>query len=261
MDSVIMDSVITAIYQCKQREGRPLSVVDLIEKDFLTLAQAAWLVSRVEEGSSWLVGAIPSHAGKTTLMSALLVFLPAQEQVTVAGSDQDWKSFMHNGCVIAEEISDHGHGQYLWGDNIRQFTSIPACGGRIASTIHATTLKQVREQVARQGTADEDAVAAFGMFIPIEVEYMPDAPEHSAASPGSQARGGHRRPILSRTVEVIHYHDGGEWHTIDREVRLTRKQEAVSGFLRACLDAEIRSCEAVRQAWLAYGSKGSHQQG
>ena len=257
-----MDSVITAIYQCKQREGRSLSVVDLIEKDLLTLTKAAWLVSRVEEGSSWLVGAIPSHAGKTTLMSALLVFLPAQEQVTVADADQAWKSCMHNGCVIAEEISDHGHGQYLWGDNIRQFTSIPACGGRIASTIHATTLKQVREQVARQGVAaedaaDKDAVAAFGMFIPIEVEYMPDAPEHSSIFPGSQERGRHRRPILSRTVELIHYHDGGEWHTIDREVRLTRKQEAVSGFLRSCLDAEIRSCEVLRQAWLAYGSKGS----
>ena len=260
MDSVVMDSVITAIYQCKQREGRPLSVVDLIEKDFLTLTQAAWLVSQVEKGSSWLVGAIPSHAGKTTLMSALLVFLPEQEPVTVAGSDQAWKSCRNNGCVIAEEISDHGHGQYLRGDSICQFTSIPACGGRIASTIHATTLNQVREQVAHQCAAGEDALAAFGMFIPVEVEYMPEALEQSAISPGNQQRGGHHRPILSRTVECIHYHDGGEWHTIDREVRLTEKQEAASGFLRSCLDAEIRSCEALRQAWLAFGSTGSRQQ-
>lgn len=255
-----MDSVITAIYQCKQREGRPLSVVDLIEKDFLTLTQAAWLVSHVEAGSSWLVGAIPSHAGKTTLMSALLVFLPDQEQVTLAGSNQSWGSCGHNCCVIAEEISDHEREHYLWGDDVRQFTSIPACGGRIASTIHATTLKHVREQVARQCVAGEDAVAAFGMFIPIEVEYMPDSPEHSSNFPGSQQRGGHRRPILSRTVEFIHYHNGGEWQTIDREVRLTGKQEAISDFLRSCLDTKIRSCEELRQAWLGRGLTDSHQQ-
>lgn len=54
-----MDSVITTIHQCIQRDERPLSVIDLIEKELLTLHQTAWLVSRVEEGSSWLVGAIP----------------------------------------------------------------------------------------------------------------------------------------------------------------------------------------------------------
>ena len=255
-----MDSVITAVYQCKQREGRPLSIVDLIEKDLLTLAQAAWLVSRVEEGSSWLVGAIPSHAGKTTLMSALLVFLPAQEQVTLTDSNQSWESCIHNCCVIAEEISGHEHGRYLWGDDIRRFTSIPAGGGRIASTIHAATLEQVREQVARQCPAGEDAVAAFGMFIPIEVEYMLDSPEHSSLSPGSQQKGGHHRPIRSRAIKFIHYHSGGEWQTINREVRLTKKQEAISGFLRSCLDTNIRSCEELRQAWLARDLTGSHQQ-
>ena len=241
-----MDSAIAVIHQCMQRGERPLSVVDLIERDLLTLNQAAWLVSRVEEGSSWLAGAIPGHAGKTTLMSALLVFLRAHEQATLARAGQPWESFARNCCVIAEEISDHGLERYLWDEDIRGFTSIPTRGGRIASTIHATTVEQVREQVARQCAAGENAVAAFGMFIPIEVGFAPDAPEHDHTARGGERQG----PISSRSVELIHYHDGGKWHTIDRQVKLARKHYAISGFLRSCLESEIRSCEALRKAWL-----------
>jgi hypothetical protein len=246
-----MDSVITTIHQCMQRGERPLSVVDLIEKDLLTLNQAAWVVSRIEAGSSWLAGAIPGHAGKTTLMSALLVFLPAQEQATLARAGLSWESFGPNCCAVAEEISDHGRERYLWDEDVRGFTSIPTRGGRIASTIHATSLEQVREQVARQCAAGENAVASFGMFIPIEVTYAPDSPEHDHIPQRDEPqRGKRRRPINSRIVELIHYYDGGNWQTIDREVGLTGKQEGIAGFLRSCLESEIRSCEALRMAWL-----------
>jgi hypothetical protein len=242
-----MDSVITTIHECMQRGERPLSLVDLVEKDLVTLNQASWLVSRIEAGSSWLTGAIPSHAGKTTLSSALLVFLPAQEQVALAHPSQSWDSCAQDCCVMAEEISGHGRGGYLWDDAVRRFTAIPAQGGRIAATIHATTLAQVREQVAQECAAGENGVASFGMFIPIEVEYAPedDVPTHG--------RRHHHRQITSRIVEVIHYHEGGEWQTIDREVALTVRQEAISKFLRKCLETDIRSVEALRMAWLAEG--------
>ena len=245
-----MDLIIATIHQCMQRGERPLSVIDLIEKELITLNQAAWLVSRIEAGSSWLAGAIPGHAGKTTMMSALLVFLQAQEQATLARPGLPWESFGPNRCVVAEEISDHGRERYLWGEDVRGFTSIPACGGRIASTIHATTLEQVREQVARQCGAGENAVASFGMFIPIEVEFAPDAPDAPQYDHSSQ-RGRRHRPILSRTVEFIHYHDGGRWQTIDREVKLTGKPQAIADFLRSCLESGIHTCEALRKAWLA----------
>jgi hypothetical protein len=248
-----MDSVIATIHQCIQRGERPLSVIDLIEKDLLTMNQAAWLVSRVEEGSSWLVGAMPSHAGKTTLMSALLVFLPAQEQATLVRPGLPWESFGPNCCVVAEEISDHGRERYLWNDDVRGFTSIPVHGGRIASTIHATTLEQVREQISRQCAAGENGVASFGMFVPIEVEFAPESPEHNHAP--HRGKGGRRhRSINSRTVEFIHFHDGRGWNAIDREVKLTSRQESVAGFLGSCLDSEIRTCKALRQAWLAKGT-------
>ncbi|BCM93679.1 hypothetical protein IAD21_05570 [Abditibacteriota bacterium] len=241
-----MDSVTTTIDQCMQRGERPLSVIDLIEKDLITLNQAAWLVSRIEEGSSWLVGAIPGHAGKTTLMSALLVFIQAQEQATLAEAWSPWESFGQNCCVVAEEISDHNRGRYLWDEDVHGLTAIPARGGRIAATIHATTLEQVRDQISRQCGAGESAVTSFGIFIPIEVTYEPGSP-----SDGHSPEGRRRRAIRSRTVEVIHYYDSGQWNTIDREIKLTGKQESISFFLRSCLESGIDSCEALRKAWLA----------
>ena len=244
-----MDSVITTIHQCMQRGERPLSVIDLIEKELLTIDQAAWLVSRVEEGSSWLVGAIPGHAGKTTLMSALLVFLQAREQATLVRAGLPWESFGQNCCAVAEEISDHNRGGYLWDEDVRGLTSVPARGGRIASTIHATTLEQVHEQVARQCAAGENGVASFGVFIPIEVTYEPEPLEDGHPTQGGKRH--RRRTIRSRTVEFIHSHDSGRWNTIDRAVKLTAKQEPASRFLRSCLDSGIRECEALREAWLA----------
>jgi hypothetical protein len=85
------------------------------------------------------------------------------------------------------------------------------------------------------------------MFIPIEVTSVPDSLEDGPIAPG----GKRRRSIESRTVDLIHYHGSEGWNTIDREVKLTSQQDAIAGFLRSCLESENRTCEALRQAWLA----------
>jgi len=227
-----------------QRGERPLSVIDLIEKEFISLNQAAWLVSHIEQGASWLVGAIPSHAGKTTMMSALLVFLEENEQVTLARAGLPWESFGENCCVVSEEISDHRRGVYLWYEDVRGLTAIPARGGRITSTIHGNNLEQVREQISRQCGAGEYGVASFGIFIPIDVEFAPDSFEETHHG------GRRRRTVTSRRVESIHHYDNERWTTIEREVKLTERQEAIADFLRSCLESGINTCEALREAWL-----------
>jgi hypothetical protein len=236
-----MDSVVTTIRQCMQRGAQPLSVIDLIEKDMLTIEQAAWLASMIDQGSSWLVGAGPGHAGKTTLMSALLVFLPAGERATLAHPGAKWKSFGRDTCVVTEEVSDHNPGRYLWGEDVLGLTSVPAQGGRITSTIHADTLEEARDQVAHQCAAGEKGLAAFGMFIPIEVSFADDVPEGRR----------HHRAISSRAVRQIHYYDDGAWKTVDRKLKLTAAQRPVADFLSTCRQAETRSCQALRSAWLA----------
>jgi hypothetical protein len=242
-----MDSVMATICQCMQRGAEPLSLIDLIENDMLTFGQAAWLISRIEKGSSWLVGAAPGNAGKTTLMNALLVFLPAREEATLAHPGAQWKSFGPGTCVVTEEISDHIPGHYLWEEDVRGLTLVPGQGGRITSTIHADTLEEAREQVARQCGAGEEGLASFGMFIPIEVSFA----EESNHRGGLRERARHRRPISSRSVRHIHYRSGNGWKTIGRDVRLTAKQELIADFLKACCQSGARSCQALRSAWLA----------
>lgn len=104
----------------------------------------------------------------------------------------------------------------------------------------------MREQISHQCAAGESAVASFGMFIPIEVTYAPESPEEAPIFP----QGKRRRPISSRTVELIHFYDGGTWNTLDREMKLTEKQEAIADFLRSCLGSGTNTCEALRRAWL-----------
>ena len=53
-----------------------LSVIDLIKAGTLNIAQAAWLALRILDGDSFLIGARPGAAGKTTVMGALLGLLP-----------------------------------------------------------------------------------------------------------------------------------------------------------------------------------------
>jgi hypothetical protein len=68
-----------------------LSVVDLLEAGTLSLAQAAWLAARVAEGSSWLVGARPGGAGKTTVMAALLAMVPVAQRVRLTLTRGGWR--------------------------------------------------------------------------------------------------------------------------------------------------------------------------
>ena len=65
------------IDRCNQRSARMLSIVDLLEAGTLSPALAAYLLAAISRGASFMVGALPGSAGKTTVMGALLNFVPA----------------------------------------------------------------------------------------------------------------------------------------------------------------------------------------
>ena len=64
------------IEQLNQRGGRMLSIVDLIQAGTISVEMAAYAMRAMEAGDSLLTAARPGGAGKTTLMAALLNFLP-----------------------------------------------------------------------------------------------------------------------------------------------------------------------------------------
>ena len=65
------------IDRCNQRGGRMLSIVDLIEAGTFPRDLAACCLAVIGGGGSFMVGALPGGAGKTTVMGALLNFVPS----------------------------------------------------------------------------------------------------------------------------------------------------------------------------------------
>ena len=61
-----------------------LSVFDLLDAGTLDLNLAAYLMARISKGASFWVGAVPGGAGKTTVMCALLNFVPVDVSFVAA---------------------------------------------------------------------------------------------------------------------------------------------------------------------------------
>ena len=126
-----MDSVIDVVNGSNQRGGRMLSVPDLVEAGTLTVELAAWLIGRIESGSSFLVGANPGGAGKTAVAGALLAMLPASEPVYVTHRGGRWKTAGPGECVVAYEISPASFTAYVWGEECRRLARLGLNGSRI----------------------------------------------------------------------------------------------------------------------------------
>lgn len=226
------DPVLDLIRRGNQRGGRALSVIDLVEAGTLERALCAWLLDRVLAGSSWLVGARPGGAGKTTVMSALLAMVPEGTVAHLVTPSSGWERARPGECVVAYEISPHALESYVWGEEVQQMVRLGHGGCRIVSNLHADTLDEARAQVADQCGAGEPGLRAFGMFIPIRV-----------------TRGAHG---TSRVVERVEFVEGDAWHVQDSEPKCEGRAARIAEFLKDCRKRSVCEIEEVRAAWLAW---------
>lgn len=225
------DPVLDLIERANQRGGRMLSLVDLVERETLSLAQAAWLVGRVEDGSSWLVGARPGGAGKTAVMCALLGFLPPGERVHLAVPEGAWAAARPGECVVAYEIGPGGYDAYVWGAELRRLAALGAAGCRVVSNLHADTPAEVVAQLCGENGVTAAQAAAFGLFLPIRL------------TDGT--------PEPRRRVPGVYQATAAGWAATVPPEPLPAREQAVTRFLGDCLHAGTRRVEAVRRAWLA----------
>jgi len=65
------------IDRCNQRGGRMLSIVDLVQAGTFTVDLAAYALAAIGKGASFMVGALPGGAGKTTVMGVIQSLLAA----------------------------------------------------------------------------------------------------------------------------------------------------------------------------------------
>jgi len=157
------------IEACNQRGGRMLSIVDLIEAGTFAPDLAAYALAAIGKGASFMVGALPGGAGKTTVMGALLNFVPAGIQPVAA----DGLATIEQGiarrdplaCYICHEIGDGGYFAYLWGGVLRRYFELPAAGHMLATNLHADTYEQAQRQVCRDNGVPEAAFQRMNLLF------------------------------------------------------------------------------------------------
>jgi hypothetical protein len=139
----------------------PRSLLWLIERGVLDLQLAAFLSLAIEARASMIVVSEPHEAGKTTLLTALLDFLPDTVQPVYLRGWYERFSFLdtlppESAYVLCNEISAHLP-TYLWGRGVRRVFEAAGSGYPLATTMHAT------------GAADAfDQLAAYPLDVPLD---------------------------------------------------------------------------------------------
>jgi len=125
--------------------------VDLIEAGTMTRDMAAYSLAAIGNGASFMVGALPGGAGKTTVMGTLLSFVPADVRLLPADGveaiDRGLGKPAPKTCYICHEIGNGAYYAYLWGQPLRRYFKLPAAGHMIATNLHADTYDQAHTQV------------------------------------------------------------------------------------------------------------------
>lgn len=160
------------IDRCNQRGGRMLSIVDLLEAGTVTRDLAAYFQAAIGGGASFMVGALPGGAGKTTVMGALLNFVPAGAVLMPA---EDAEAIGRAAaqprrlCMICHEIGPGGYYAYLWGPALRAYFALADMGHILATNLHADTFEQASEQVCRTNGVPPEQFRKMNLLLFLSV--------------------------------------------------------------------------------------------
>ena len=147
---MLEDQVVREINALNQRGGRMLSMVDLLLAGTVDLKLAAYLMGAIRQGASVLCCAGPGGTGKTTLLGALLGFLPRQGVIKVVEKAEPLKWYTEQSdpelstWFVCHELGPGPWYSYLWGEGARSFLSMPHGGRFCATTVHADDLGELR---------------------------------------------------------------------------------------------------------------------
>jgi len=161
------------IDRCNQRGGRMLSIVDLLDAETITLDLAAYSLAAISQGASFLTAALPGGAGKTTIMGALLSFVPAEVELAAAADAATVARGLAcptpRCCYLCHEIGAGPYYAYLWGQDLRDWFRLAAAGHQLASNLHADTYAQAREQICGDNDVPAEDFGRIGLLYFIAV--------------------------------------------------------------------------------------------
>ncbi len=149
------------IERLNQRGGRALSIVDLIEDGTITAEMAALCFQAVRGGAPFLTGAVPGGAGKTTLMAAVLAFLPPSERIVTVADRSAIDAALAGrvappATLMAHEIGSGPWFGYIWGREAADFFRVGAAGLRPVTCLHADSPEQAWDILGPLGVARGD---------------------------------------------------------------------------------------------------------
>lgn len=162
-----------------------ISLQDMVTNGSVSGEGAELLRGIGAAGSSFLVHALPRNAGKSTLTNAILAAAPADmPRHDFYGTSEEVEALVSlptRGYVVVGEIGHHGRPGYLAGEEeVGQIFRLVAAGYSLASSLHADTVEEVFEVLARNGVARQ-AAASIRYFVQVRVFGDPMSPTASRA--------------------------------------------------------------------------------
>ena len=126
---------------------QPLSIVDLLRSGNLDARVAAFLWLALERRASLVVTSTLEDAGKTTLLTALLDFLPPDIEAIFLRGWYERFDFVESRdpastYLLCNEISDNLP-TYLWGPGVRRLFETVELGYGLATTVHGKNAAEV----------------------------------------------------------------------------------------------------------------------
>lgn len=153
-----------------------MSIFDLLATKTLDLDLAAYLMARISMGASFMVGSVPGGAGKTTVMCALLNFVPADVSLIAATPHivHEAAKAPPRACYICHEIGSGPYFAYLWADALQAYCQLFQHGHILATNLHADDLEQARDHICVANRVPLEHFNRFELlvFLRIDGDYV-----------------------------------------------------------------------------------------
>jgi len=229
--------------RCNQRGGRMLSIFDLLDAGTLELELAAYLMARISRGASFMVGARPGGLGKTTVMCALLNFVPANVEIVAAtpeavrGAVRD--ESLPRSCYVCHEIGSGPYFAYLWDADLRAYCSLAGRGHVLATNLHADDMEDAKEQVCVENRVPVADFNAFHLLVFLRMD--------------------RRLGTARRRIDKVYASDGVSPHTLvfDASKRTHQLPDDLwaarcRAFLEEIVETGVRTIEQTRERVVAF---------
>jgi hypothetical protein len=154
------------------REGRLLTIADLVGNGTLSSEIAALFWAAVDERRSFLTVAIPRFAGKSTLSNAVLALRSPEVPVHPVAGEPEVMSRLaaerRGGYLVVAEFSEAPVPGYIWGEPVRRVFAMLGAGYALQASLHAPGIEAAVRVLTEENRVPDEQASAIDLVIYIE---------------------------------------------------------------------------------------------